>query len=62
MYEEGLGVPRDCVQAYMWFDAAASRFSAEAEREPAVNNRANVATSMTPAQIVEAQRRARRWT
>jgi hypothetical protein len=63
MYAKGEGVPQDYVQAHMWFNLAASRFSAaEAEkREWAVENRDLAASRMTPAQIAEAQRLAREW-
>jgi hypothetical protein len=62
-YAEGPGIPQDYVQAYMWFDLAAARFSApEAEsRDHAVRNRDIIASKMTPAQLAEAQRRAREW-
>ena len=63
MYALGQGVPRDNVQAYMWFDLAAARFSAPEEeyRDQAVIDRDFVASKMTPAQIAEAQRLAREW-
>ena len=56
MYEEGNGVPKDYVAAYMWYTLAASRGSKKAS-----NNRDRVAEQMTSPQIAEAQRRARDW-
>jgi hypothetical protein len=63
MYAKGRGVPQDYVQAYVWFDLAASRYSAsEAEdRDEAVHNRDVAASKMTPAQLAEAQKLAREW-
>jgi hypothetical protein len=53
-------VPKDYVQAHMWFNIAASRVTGEA-RESAVSNRDIVAILMTPSQIAEAQRLTREW-
>ena len=60
-YAQGLGVPQDNVEAHMWLNLAASRLSGEA-REPVVTMRDDVAARMTPADLSEAQRRAREWT
>ncbi len=54
MYGKGQGVPQDSVQAYMWYDLAASRY-------PPGEDRDAVAERMTPAQISEAQKLAREW-
>jgi hypothetical protein len=59
MYEKGWGVPQDYEQAHMWFNLAAS--AGGANHDWAVENRDLVARKMTPAQIAEAQRRAREW-
>ena len=56
MYEFGLSVPQDIVQAHMWFDLAA-----EHGDEKAKKNRGLAASLMTPDQIAEAQRMAREW-
>ena len=63
MYQLGQGVPQDYVQAHLWFNLAASRFSASKKelRDFTVKNRDTVATKMTPAQIAEAQKLAREW-
>ena len=58
-YWAGLGVTQDYVQAHMWFNLAATRGGEQRDR--AVRNRDDVAESMTPAQIAEAQRLAREW-
>jgi len=56
MYEFGLGVPQDFVQAHLWFNVAATQGDAVAQQ-----NRDFVASEMTPDQITEAQRMAREW-
>ena len=61
MYENGLGVPQDYVEAHMWYNLAAAQLSGE-DRDLAVKNRDVVAGRMTADQIAEAQRRAREWT
>ena len=60
MYAAGSGVPQDNVEAHMWLNLAASRSSGE-QRELAVPKRDAVAERMTPADLSEAQRRAREW-
>ncbi len=61
MYDKGLGVTHGDTQAHMWFNLAASSFPPGEDRDTAVENRDNVASSMTPAQISEAQKLAREW-
>ncbi len=56
MYEFGLGVPRDFVQAYLWFSLAAAQGDAVAQQ-----NQDITASQMAPEQIAEAQRMAREW-
>ena len=60
-YSEGRNVPQDYVQAYAWFSLAASIVSPDYLREMATGRRDIEATKMTPAQIAEAQRLARKW-
>ena len=60
MYGTGEGVPQDNVEAHMWLNLAASR-SSGADRERSVGARDRVAELMTPADLSEAQRRAREW-
>ncbi len=55
-YHIGRGVMQNYIHAHMWFDLAAARGD-----ETAAENRDIVARRMTPAQIAEAQRRARAW-
>jgi TPR repeat protein len=61
MYELGHGVPKDLVQAYMWFALSVAGFPAsEAKnRGIATRNRDEVAAKLTPAQLAEAQKLAR---
>ena len=61
IYVSDLGVPQDYVQAYMWLDLAASKFSPGEDRDLAVKYRDIYAKMMTPAQISEAQKLAREW-
>lgn len=63
MYAQGMGVPQDNVQAYVWYNLAAEGIAAsETERRKwAAFGRDLVARKMTPAQIVEAQKLARKW-
>jgi hypothetical protein len=56
MYENGQSVPQDFVLAHMWFNLSASRGN-----QAAAFNRDELATSMNPAQITEAQKLARGW-
>ena len=61
-YAEGRTVPQDYVQAHKWFNLAGSGAAAseEALRDRAIRARERVAAAMTPEQIAEAQRLARR--
>ena len=52
----GQGVPMDLVEAYMWYSLAAGNGNAHAP-----GYRDDLARQMTPAQILEAQKRAREW-
>ena len=56
MYERGQGVPQDFIQAQMWYTLSA----AHGEQRAAAARDA-LAKQMTPAQIAEAQQRAREW-
>ncbi len=60
MYALGQGVPRDNIQAYMWFDLSA-RYSEGVERDHMGHNRDVIASYLTPAQLAEAQKLAREW-
>ena len=60
VYAEGEGVPQDYVQAHKWLNLAASRASAEEDKDYR-DARDSVAEKMTPAQIAEAERLAREW-
>ena len=57
MYFMGIGVPRDVVRAHLWYSLAAAPGHENARRARDI-----VAKKMTPAQITEAQRLARKWT
>lgn len=61
MFAKGQGVVRDDVQAYMWYDLAASRLPPGELRTRAMEGRDTVEEGMTPAQIAEARKLAREW-
>jgi hypothetical protein len=61
MYRDGLSVPRDYVQAHMWFSLAVSRLPLDEDRDLAVQGRDAVAASMTPTQIAEAKKLEQEW-
>ena len=52
------------MRAHKWLNLAASRFPAteKEDRDKAVKNCDRVATKMTPAQIAQVQKLARKWT
>jgi uncharacterized protein len=60
LYDQGLGVPQDYVVAHMWANLATSRATGVV-REIFQKDRDSVAPKLTPAQLAEAQRRAREW-
>ena len=60
----GEGVPpRDDVEAYKWLTLAIARYTAKNQDrlDQAIKDKATLARRMTPAQIAEAERRARAW-
>ena len=63
MYANGEGVPRDYVEAHKWFHLAESNLPASQSesRVLAVNARSRLVTRMTPAQVAEAEQRAKAW-
>ena len=60
-YDLGEGVPQDDVEAHMWLNLAASGSTVSSLRAMFVTARDRVAERMTPADLSEAQRRAREW-
>jgi TPR repeat protein len=62
-YAKGEAGEPDNVSAHMWFNLAATHFppSDTDDRTAAVRNRDLAAEKMTPAQIAQAQKRAREW-
>ena len=63
MYDDGQGVPSECVQAHGWLNLAASQFPAsEKEKRDQVIKYCNLVTSkMASARIGEAHQLAREW-
>ena len=59
LYYLGQGVPQDYVQAHMWFNLSAAGLPPGKDLASAAANRDIVAKLRTPAQLAEAQRRAR---
>ena len=60
-YANGQGVPRDYVQAHMWFDLAASGTTGQ-NYELAVRRRDAIAARLTAEEVAEAQRLAAAFT
>jgi hypothetical protein len=56
MYELGMGVTQDYVQAHMWFNIASANGNANARK-----NRDIVANKMSPKQLEQAQKLASDW-
>ena len=56
MSSQGRGVPKDSVQAYVWYTLAASQ-----RDDLAGKFKNHLGKSMTPAQLAEGQRLAREW-
>ena len=55
--------PHDDVEAYKWLTLAIQRYTAKNQErlDQAIKDRATLASRMTPAQIDEAERRAKAW-
>jgi hypothetical protein len=53
MYERGLGLPKDEVEAYAWYTLAANSGNIAG-----MANRDNLASRLSPAQVLEAEKRA----
>ena len=60
MLEQGTGARQDRIEAHKWLNLAAARASGDYQKSFA-ESRDRVAKSMTPAEIAEAQKRAREW-
>ena len=60
MYRDSRGVPQDYIQAYMWYNLAASNSRGDL-RLLAVKGRNQAAKEMTPEDLSEAQRLASEW-
>ena len=61
MYEVGLGVPQDHVQAHRWSNIAVANTTNIEDRDRAVRDRDRIAQKMSTHQIAEAQKLAREW-
>jgi len=61
MYAAGRGATRDLVQAYMWLALATATYPAGADRDAAADNRDEIASGMTAAQIAKAKKLAAEW-
>ena len=55
--------PHDDVEAYKWLTLATERYTAKNQDrlDQAIKDRATLAARMTPAQVAEAERRAKAW-
>ena len=56
MYDKGLGVPQNYIEAHKWYNLAAAQGN-----KNAVKNRDIVASKMTPADVSKAQKLALEW-
>jgi tetratricopeptide (TPR) repeat protein len=61
LYEGGLGLPQDYVQALKWYILAASRSTDPKQRDLAVENYNAAALNMAPSQIAEAKKLVQAW-
>jgi uncharacterized protein len=61
LFNFGKGIQRDYVQAYVWYERAASRLTG-GNRDSVVEMRDNVASKLTAAQLQEARRLVKAWT
>jgi hypothetical protein len=59
MYANGKGTPQDLVRAYMWFDVGSASSTEINDIQSATEKRAIVGTTMTQAQLGQAERMAR---
>jgi TPR repeat protein len=60
LYKEGEGVPQDYVWAHMWTNIASVNETSKSEHSFDIEQRDDIATHMTPKQIVKAQELARK--
>jgi uncharacterized protein len=60
LYRFGKGVPKDLVQAYMWFSIAAAKVG-ESDRESIAELRDSTAAKMTPQQLAQAKHLIADW-
>jgi TPR repeat protein len=56
MYENGWGVPQDYITAHMWFNVSSAN---DGGRSSTTEKRSEIGALLTPADLSEAQRRAR---
>jgi TPR repeat protein len=61
IYFNGAGVPRDYTSAYVWFTIAAGQTPLEDNRVGILELRNIAAVRMTPAEVLEAERRVSAW-
>jgi len=61
MYVAGGGVPKDPIQAHMWFNLAAANMVPGAGRKQAVANRMMIEAKLSSTEISRAQAMARNW-
>jgi hypothetical protein len=61
MYHFGYGVPKDPVQAYFWYALATVSLGSGADGHQVQRLRDQIAASLTPAQIAEAEKLVKAW-
>jgi hypothetical protein len=60
MYANGTGVAADPIEAYKWIDVSSMRASGE-DRKRAAAALQTLHDALTPAQLIEGEKRAREW-
>ena len=61
MYRDGLGVPEDDMQAYIWFSLAVSSYPPGEDHDRSAKGRDALAKFMGPDQIAWVEKKAREW-
>jgi TPR repeat protein len=61
MYKTGRGVKQDPIEAYKWFELAASRFEPGLYQDDARRYRDLVGNAMSPEDVRQARERVRSW-
>jgi TPR repeat protein len=64
MYDAGIGVPQDNVEAHKWYSLAIAKLAGPTDataRDVATANRKGLAARMTESELADAQQAATEW-